>query len=210
MRQQRQRLLLPAGRKDGAAPRFEQPHQTLCRERVVFNHHDRQARQAGDRQAGRCRWGCGIGAGQRQLQRKPGALPQAGAKRERVAQQLGRALHNIQPQAETAGAVPLGVAYLIKLAEHLGLVLGRDANAAVPDFNPHVLAVARRAARQQYRAVFCVPHGIGHQIEQDALQQNRVAAHPGAGRAHPQAQAFFCRRVQQGQAGLFKNRLQRC
>ena len=129
-----------------------------------------------------------------------------------MAQKVRRAFNNVQPQAQATGAVPLGVANLVKLLENLGLVLWRNANAAVPHLNPRpntrACVMARCAARQQHRALLCVAHRVGDQVEQDALQQNRVAAHPGGRGANPQAQALLGCGIHHGQAYLLKNGVQ--
>ena len=68
------------------------------------------------------------------------------------------------------------------------LILG-NANSAVPDFDPQEAATAATADHDS--TCRSITNGIRYQIEEDSLEQNDIAADPGAVRYDPQAQILF-------------------
>ena len=128
---------------------------------------------------------------------------------KRVIQQARGALDNIQPQAKALGAITLRITHLVELPKNLAVVLRRNADATVPHLDSRVTGMPRSTAGHQHRALVGVTHRIGHQIEQDALQQDRVTSHPGLGRPNPQAQPLAGRRVLHGMVDFLKHRVDR-
>ena len=54
-----------------------------------------------------------------------------------------------------------------------------------------------------------VAHGVGDQIEQDAFEQDEVAADPGATRYDPQPQTVFARRGRERRLDPFEQMIDR-
>ncbi len=80
----------------------------------------------------------------------------------------------------------------MELTEDIALLILGNADTAVPDFDSQHARTA--AAPDHYSACLRITNGIRHEVKQDALEQNEIAADPGAVRDHPQSQIVFsCR-----------------
>ena len=91
-----------------------------------------------------------------------------------------------------------GARQLVELAEDaLALVL-RNAGSAVAHVDAQLLAAA--AAADHHAAPLRVAHRVGHEVEQDPLEQDRIARHPGVAADHAQAQPLLARGI--GEGGL--------
>src|SRR6516165_9625983 len=93
-----------------------------------------------------------------------------------MVQELAQSVHNGQTEAEPAISVSLPSGKLNEFTEDILLLILRNARTGVPYFNPqHFTALATSdddAASQG------IAHGIGYEIEQYPLEQQRVAPHP--------------------------------
>ena len=68
--------------------------------------------------------------------------------------------------------IPFLVFELLEFLEYLISLVRRNADAGIPDFNPH-LALPPPAS-DQYPAVLCVADGVSDQVPNNALEQHGV------------------------------------
>ncbi|MNV95170.1 hypothetical protein D3C71_1900350 [compost metagenome] len=104
-------------------------------------------------------------------------------------QQLGRAAHDGQAQAQPFAAVAFRVAQLMEFPEHALLFGRRNAYAVVPHFYAQLSGHA--PAPDQHTAARGVRDGVADQIAQYAFQQHRVGPDTGRTGPHAQRHAFF-------------------
>src|SRR5262249_32641255 len=88
-----------------------------------------------------------------------------------------------------AALSPFRFGNLIELVEDFLLLMLRNSGAAVPYLD--VQPAAATTAADDNPSARRVAHRVGHDIEQDAFQQNNVAPYPGAARHHSQSQALL-------------------
>ena len=108
-------------------------------------------------------------------------------------QQRAQTIDDRQAQAEPDRLPDVGRLEPIKLAKDAFVLIFGNTGAGIPDFDPQ-LALAFAAA-DQHAAGRRVTDGIGNQVENDPLQQDAVAADPGAAADNAKRQAFFPRRL---------------
>ena len=117
--------------------------------------------------------------------REARALPRRRGEVDGMLQHRAQALHDGKAQAQPDLAAPLRCRNLVELAEDAALLIGRECRCRCRIHRcaacPHAPAADNDAASR------CVAHGVGDQIEQDLLEQDRVAADPRAARHHAQA-----------------------
>src|SRR5215470_3506039 len=92
---------------------------------------------------------------------------------------------------ETEAQAAMGVAPRkpIEFAENVPPLILWNSGTGVPYLDAHGFVVP--AAADDHAADGGVANRIGDQIEQDTLQEDGIAAHPGAGRHRPERQFFF-------------------
>src|SRR5262245_64633679 len=113
-----------------------------------------------------------------------------------MAEKAAQAVDNSESEPETAPTVSVGAGKPIELTEGAPpLVLG-DADAGVADVEPQSVSAAPTA--DDDAASVRIAHCIGNQVEQDALEQDDVAANPGLARHDAQMQALLTRRHCEG------------
>src|ERR1044072_2893939 len=110
-----------------------------------------------------------------------------------MAEQPAQPVNDRQPESQPAAAIPLRASDLVELAEDLLLLAFRNAWPAVEHVDAHPAAAS--PAPDQHPASGGVAHCIGHQVEQDAFEQNEVAANPGAARHNAKGQLLFVSRI---------------
>src|SRR5215470_18705582 len=84
----------------------------------------------------------------------------------------------------------------VEFAEDIAPLVFRNPRPAVPDFDMH--CVAALPATHDDTAGGGVANRIGHKIEDDSLQENGIAAHPGAAQHQLKGQPLFARRLREG------------
>ena len=161
-------------------PRGQQTHQRVTHQWIVLNHQHPQPRNvfqaAGAQRTAPLQRK--LRGGQGHTQAEAGATAHAGAHLQPVAEQLRAALDNTEPQPLALFAITLAITHLVELFEDGKLVLRRNANATVPDLDAHMLSIKAGPTGQQHAARCCVAQGVAQQIEQNPMQQGRVAQHP--------------------------------
>ena len=177
-------------RADVAAPFGQQGAQAFEDAGFIVDHQHPQAadieRQVGVRRVPRG----GIRRRGGQRQRDAGPAARAGTERDPATQQVAKLAHGGQAQAQAALALAIARRrrrHLVELLEHLRLVFGRDAAAAVPDIDanlPRVLV----ADAEQHAPGIGVAQRIADQVVEDPGEHGAVGAHPGVGLADHQAQ----------------------
>src|SRR5205085_11275833 len=120
---------------------------------------------------------------------KSRAPAQDRAQRDRMVEQSAQTVDDGKPKAEPGAPITLRFAEAIELAEYLLVLILWNPAAGVPHLDSHRLAAV--AAANNQATVRGVAHRIGHQVEQDAFEQDKVAAHPGIARDDSQRQALF-------------------
>src|SRR5262249_18758439 len=102
---------------------------------------------------------------------------------DRQCKQCAEALNDRESQSKTRALVALRFAEPIEFAEDvLALVFG-DSRPGIPNLDTQLLAPL--AAGNDNAAARGVPHRIGHQVEEDSFQKDKVAPHPGIAWQHP-------------------------
>ncbi|MNC48900.1 hypothetical protein D3C75_980460 [compost metagenome] len=94
-----------------------------------------------------------------------------------MAEDAGDLLHDCQAQAQPTVLVRALHITPLELQEHVFQVFFGNADAAVPNFNPH--ATAQAPTPQHHAPAAGVADGIAEQVAQDARQQLDVTAHDG-------------------------------
>src|SRR6516162_10253186 len=168
------------------APVSKQSTHPLQYERIVVDHHDQLAigcihkrmsgggRFADFRSRGNARHHDG----------KAGSLPQYRRQTHRMVEQLAQPVNNGKPETKTGAPVVTRCAKAIELAEDVLLLILRNPRSAIPNLDTQVDTPL--AATDDHAATASVAYRIRNQIENDALQQDEVAAHPGAAGNDPQ------------------------
>src|SRR5262245_44816103 len=106
-----------------------------------------------------------------------------------MVEKTAQAVDDGKPEPEPSTAVSIGAAKPIELAEDAPpLVLG-DAHAGVTDIEPQPVSAA--PATNDHAAPVRIAHCVGSQVEQDALEQDDIAADPSLARNNPQTQPLF-------------------
>ena len=129
-----------------------------------------------------------LGPPQRHLDGEDRARAQTGADIDLVAEQVGKALHDGETQAEALAALARGIVELMEFFEDRLELQFRNAGAGVPDLDAEL--VAAPSAAEQDLAVAGIFHRIRQQIADDLLEQPRIAAHSQAARDHAPVEAI--------------------
>src|SRR5215510_14086209 len=116
----------------------------------------------------------------RQRDGKAGSLPQYRRQTHRMVEQLAQPVNNGKPETKTGTRC----AKAIELAEDVLLLVLRNPRSGIPNFDTQVGTPL--AATDDHATNAGVAHRIRNQIENDALQQDEVAAYPGAAGNDPQ------------------------
>ena len=104
-----------------------------------------------------------------------------------MAEKAAQALHDGEAEAEP-GPARSDTGDLIEFAEDVLPLTSRDADAGVRHLDSQPIAAA--AGTDHDAAALRIAHRVGNQIEQDALQQEAIAAHPGGAGQDAQTQRF--------------------
>src|SRR3712207_231272 len=97
-----------------------------------------------------------------------------------MVEETAQAIDDRKPKAEAAVAIRLRSRQLNELTEYGPLLVLRDSHSAVADIDAQPGAAA--ATADHHSTLRRVAHGVGDQVQQDAFEQNKVAANPGAAR----------------------------
>src|SRR5215472_10252418 len=96
-------------------------------------------------------------------------------------------------EAEAEAALGIAAGKPVEFVKDIAPLILWNPGAAVPYFDAQCLAATAAA---DHDAAGCgIAHRIGHEIKHNPLQQNHVAAHPGAARYQLERQSFFPRRL---------------
>src|SRR5919201_5350631 len=101
-----------------------------------------------------------------------------------MVEQPTQPVNNGKPQPEARGPLGARCAKAIELAEDVLLLILRNPSSGIPNFDTQV--DASFAATDNHAATAGVAHCIRNQIENDALQQDEIAAYPSAAGNDPQ------------------------
>ena len=108
-----------------------------------------------------------------------------------MAQQASEPINDGKAEAEPRLAIRSRVRQLVELAEYALALILRNAGAGIANIDAQLCGAA--AATHHYTAARRIAHRVGHQIEQDAFKQDRIAAHPRAAWHDAQAETFLVR-----------------
>src|SRR5215470_10112007 len=157
------------------APASNQSAHPLQYERIVVDHHDQVAigcihkrmsgggRFADFRPRGNARHRDG----------KAGSLPQYRRQMHRMVEQPAQPVNNGKPETKTGTRC----AKAIELTEDVLLLVLRNPRSGVANLDAQIVTPV--AATDDHAATAGVAYRIRNQIENDALQQDEVAAYPG-------------------------------
>src|SRR5438067_11235048 len=95
-----------------------------------------------------------------------------------MVEQPGQSVDNSEPKTKAGAPVAIRLAQPIEFGANIMLLVRGNAGAAIPNLDAHALAAL--AAADDDAAAAGVAHGVRYQIEDDTLQQNEIAAQPGA------------------------------
>src|SRR5882762_3596873 len=111
-----------------------------------------------------------------------------------MAEQIAQAIDDGETKAEAA----MGVAPRepIEFAKNVSPLVLWNSGTGIPHLDAHGFAAP--ATADDHAADGRVADGIGDQVEQDTLQEDRIAAHPRAARHQPERQFPFARRRREG------------
>src|SRR6266436_6235812 len=104
-----------------------------------------------------------------------------------MTEQVAQAIDDGETKAETAMSV--APRKPIEFAKNVSPLVLWNSRTAVVYLD--VQGGAAPATADDHAADGGVADGIGDQVEQDTLQEDRIAAHPGAARYQPERQFFF-------------------
>src|SRR5215475_15625001 len=113
-----------------------------------------------------------------------------------MVEQTAQPVNNGKPETKPGSPVATRRAEAIELAEDVLLLILRNPSTGIPNLDTQVDTPL--AATDDHAANAGVAYRIRNQIENDALQQDEVAAYPGAAGNNPQRQSFFPRRSREG------------
>src|SRR6202035_4119948 len=119
---------------------------------------------------------------------------------DRMTEQAAEAIDDGKPEAETGAPVAIWFAQAIELAEYLVVLVGRNADAGVPHLDAQLIAAL--AAADQHAAAARIAQRIVNQVENNLLQQDEIAAHPGVAGQRPERELFLPRRPGEGRLGV--------
>src|SRR6185437_15192053 len=108
-----------------------------------------------------------------------------------MVEKQAKPVDNSQAEPHAAVPVPISRSKLKKLAKDILLLILRNAETAIPNFNAQHFTAPTAADNDP--AAQRVAHGIGYQIEKYAFEQHRVASHPGVTSSNAQTQAVCSR-----------------
>jgi hypothetical protein len=120
---------------------------------------------------------------------KPRASPTIEVNSYPMVEQPAQTVDDRKPKAETAMTLLIGTGKPIELAKYCLSLIVRNAGTAVPYFEAQKVSAPPAADRDP--AAHGISERIGHQVQENSLEQNRVAAHPRAARHDPQRQPSF-------------------
>src|SRR5215469_10560422 len=104
-----------------------------------------------------------------------------------------QAINDGKSKSQPAPPLMLRVPELMKLGKDVLVLILWNAGPAVPHLDAQLAAAPATADHDP--AAYRTADGIGHQIHQNPLEQDGVAAHPSTVRHDPQRQPFLaCRR----------------
>src|SRR5215469_613294 len=138
---------------------------------------------------------------------KAGSLPQYRRQTHRMVEQPAQPVNNGKPETKTGAPVASRCAKAIELAEDVLLLVLRNPRSGIPNLDTQIDIPL--AATDDHAATAGVAYRIRNQIENDALQQDEVAAYPGTAGNNAQRQSFFPRRSREGRIDSleqFRNR----
>src|SRR5205085_3952939 len=101
---------------------------------------------------------------------------------DRVPQQFCQTLHDREAEADALAALAGRIVELMKLLEDRRKLLGRDANAGIPDLDAQF--VAAPPATEQNLAFAGVLDRVGEQVAHHLFEQAGIAAHAQTARDH--------------------------
>src|SRR6266446_7017515 len=101
-----------------------------------------------------------------------------------MVEQPTQPVNNGEPKPKAGAAVATRCTKAIELAEDVLLLILRNPTSGIPNLDTQVDAPF--AATDDHAATAGIAHCIRNQIENDALQQDEVAAYPGAAENDPQ------------------------
>src|SRR5262245_37876211 len=102
-----------------------------------------------------------------------------------MVEQTAQTLDNGEAEAQAAVATRQPVEF----AEDIPSLVLRNSRTAIPDFDADLLAAVPTSDHHAARGR--VTHRIGHQVQDDPFEQDRIAADPGAARYHAERQSLF-------------------
>src|SRR6266436_3777111 len=168
------------------APASKQSAPPLQDERIVIDHHDQLAigcihkrMSGGGRLAD-----FGPRGNTRHRDGKAGSLPQYRRQTHRMVEQPAQPVNNGKPKTKTGAPAATGCVKAIELAKDVLLLILRNPRSGIPNLDTQVDTPL--AATDDHTATAGVAYGIRNQIENEALQQDEVAAYPGAAGNDPQ------------------------
>src|SRR5215831_18893309 len=115
---------------------------------------------------------------------KAGSLPQYRRQTQRMIEQPAQPVNNGKPETKTGAPVAIRCTKAIELAEDVLLLILRNPRSSIPNLDMQIDTPL--AATDGHAAAAGVAYRIRNQIENDALQQDEVAAYPGAAGNDPQ------------------------
>ena len=101
-----------------------------------------------------------------------------------MVEQPAQPVNNGKPKTKTGAPVATRCAKAIELAEDVLLLILRNPRSGIPNLDTQVDTPL--AATDDHAATAGVAYCIRNQIKNDALQQDEVAAYPGAAGNEPQ------------------------
>src|SRR5215475_11716111 len=157
------------------APASKQAAHPLQYEWIVVDHHDQVAIGCiHNRMSGGGRFDDFRPHGNaRHRDGKAGSLPQYRRQTHRMVEQLAQPVNNGEPETKTGTRCGKS----IELAEDVLLLVLRNSRSGVPNLDAQIDTPV--AATNDHAAPAGIAYRIRNQIENDALQQDEVAAYPG-------------------------------
>ena len=97
-----------------------------------------------------------------------------------MAKEPAEALNNGKTQTQSGVVSVLQIRQPIEFVEYALALILWNTRSSVPNFN--LQARAAPAAAKNYTSLLGAPDRVGHQVQQNPLQQDGVTAHPGPAR----------------------------
>src|SRR6516162_2392957 len=161
------------------SPASKQSAHPLQYERIVVDHHDQFAigcihkRMSGGGRFADFR----PRSNARHRDGKAGSLPQYRCQTHLMVEQPPQPVNNGKPETKTRAPVAARCVKAIELAEDVLLLILRNPGSGIPNLDTQIDTPL--AATDDHAATASVAYRIRNQIENDALQQDEVAAYPG-------------------------------